>query len=191
MLLSPRFSDALGFAASLHREQLRKVSGTPYLGHLLAVAAIVLEHGGGEDEAIAALLHDAIEDQGGPPTREEIRRRFGARVVEIVDGCTDTDVAPKPPWRARKEAHLAHLRTASPAVCLVVAADKLDNSRSLLREFRRHGPSLWDHFRGGRDGTLWYLRTATEALQHAAPPPLSEELDHVVSELESAAGGVP
>ena len=191
MLLSPRFSDALGFAASLHREQLRKVTGTPYLGHLLAVAAIVLEHGGGEDEAIAALLHDAVEDQGGPPVREEIRRRFGSQVVEIVDGCTDTDVAPKPPWQARKEAHLAHLRTASPSVCLVVAADKLDNARSLLRDFRRQGPSLWGHFRGRRDGTLWYLRTAIEALQHAAPTALIEELGRVVSELENAAGGAP
>ncbi len=189
MLLSPRFSDALGFAALLHREQLRRVSGTPYLGHLLAVAAIVLEHGGGEDEAIAALLHDAVEDQGGPPVRLEIRRRFGPQVAEIVDGCTDSDVTPKPPWRARKEAHLTHLRTASPSVCLVVAADKLDNARSLLRDFRVHGPSLWGHFRGGREGTLWYLRTATEAVQHAAPAPLIEELDRVVSQLEDAGRG--
>jgi GTP pyrophosphokinase len=187
MFLSPRFSDALVFAASLHREQLRKVSGTPYLGHLLAVAAIVLEHGGGEDEAISALLHDAIEDQGGPPAREEIRRQFGAVVAEIVDGCTDSDVTPKPPWRARKEAHLAHLRVASPSVCLIVAADKLDNARSLLRECRRHGPSLWGHFRGGRDGTLWYLRAAIEAVQHAAPAPLVEEVESVVAQLEDAA----
>jgi GTP pyrophosphokinase len=187
MFLSTRFSDALVFAAALHREQSRKVTGTPYLGHLLAVAAIVLEYGGGEDEAIAALLHDSVEDQGGPAVREEIGRRFGAAVMEIVDGCSDTDVMPKPPWRARKEAHLAHLRTASPAVCLVVAADKLDNGRSLLRDLRRHGPALWEHFRGGRDGTLWYLRTAIEALQHAAPTPLIEELRGVVARLEAAA----
>jgi GTP pyrophosphokinase len=187
MILSSRFSEALGFAAALHARQKRKVSGTPYVGHLLAVTAIVLEHGGGEDEAIAALLHDAIEDQGGPPVRAEILRRFGSQVTEIVDGCTDTDVIPKPPWRARKEAHLAHLRTASESVCLVVAADKLDNSRSLLREFRSHGPSLWDHFRGGRDGTLWYFGAAIEALRHAAPAPLVDELDSVVSRLALAA----
>jgi GTP pyrophosphokinase len=168
MILSSRFSEALGFAAALHARQKRKVSGTPYVGHLLAVTAIVLEH-------------------GGPPVRAEILRRFGSQVTEIVDGCTDTDVIPKPPWRARKEAHLAHLRTASESVCLVVAADKLDNSRSLLREFRSHGPSLWDHFRGGRDGTLWYFGAAIEALRHAAPAPLVDELDSVVSRLALAA----
>ncbi len=187
MILSPRFSEALGFAAALHARQERKVTGTPYVGHLLAVTAIVLEHRGGEDEAIAALLHDAIEDQGGPPVRAEILRRFGPRVAEIVDGCSDTDAMPKPPWQARKEAHLARLRTASASVCLVAAADKLDNARSLLRDFRSYGPSLWGHFRGGREGTLWYLGAAIEALRHAAPAPLIEELDRVVSRLAVAA----
>jgi GTP pyrophosphokinase len=184
MRLSPRFSEALVMAAALHAGQLRKIAGTPYVGHLLAVCGIVLEYGGGEDEAIAALLHDAIEDQGGAPTREEIGRRFGPAVVAIVDGCTDSDVQPKPPWRGRKERHLAHLREAPAAVCLVVAADKLDNVRSMLREYRRHGESLWGYFRGGREGTRWYYRAAVEAVRHATAAALIEELDRRVSEFE-------
>src|SRR5437588_8327976 len=132
MLLSTRFEEALVFATQLHREQTRKGTRIPYIAHLLGVTSIVLEHGGNEDEAIAALLHDAIEDQGGASTREEIRRQFGDRVVEIVDGCTDTDVMPKPPWRARKEAYLAHIIEATPSVRLVSAADKLHNARAIL-----------------------------------------------------------
>ena len=124
-MLSSRFSDALVYAANLHAAQTRKVSGEPYLAHLLGAAAIVLDYGGDEDEAIAALLHDAIEDQGGPAARAEILRRFGERVAAIVEGCTDTDAFPKPPWRQRKEAFLERLRTAAPSVRLVVAADKL------------------------------------------------------------------
>src|SRR5205085_11747027 len=124
MSLTQRFEEALAFAARLHKSQLRKGTGVPYVSHLLAVAGIALEHGADEDEAIAALLHDAIEDQGGAATREEIRRRFGDRVVGIVDGCSDTDVSPKPPWRERKEAYIAHVRDASPSVRLVSAADK-------------------------------------------------------------------
>src|SRR5947209_2209991 len=130
MRLTLRFEDALVFATQLHAGQRRKGSATPYVAHLLAVAAIVLENEGNEDEAIAALLHDAIEDQGGAPTREMIRERFGNRVVEIVDGCTDAEVIPKPPWRARKEAYIAHLRGATPSVRLVSAADKLHNARA-------------------------------------------------------------
>ncbi len=149
---STRFSDALVYAAALHAQQRRKVSGEPYLAHLLAVAAIVMEYGGSEDEAIAALLHDAVEDQGGLPTREEIRRRFGETVAAIVDGCTDTAESPKPPWRERKAAFLARLQDAPASVRRVVAADKLHNARSILREHRRLGEAIWGHFRGGRDG---------------------------------------
>src|SRR3954469_2609406 len=106
---SGRFRDALVYAAELHVDQVRKGSDTPYVAHLLAVASLALEHGASEDEAIAALLHDAIEDQGGDATRQEIRRRFGDAVTAIVDGCTDAEVTPKPPWRARKEAYIAHI----------------------------------------------------------------------------------
>ena len=151
----------------MHAEQRRKLSGEPYLAHLLAVAAIVMEHGGNEDEAIAALLHDAVEDQGGLATLEEIRRRFGRPVAEIVDGCTDAAETPKPPWRQRKEAFIARLTNAPASVRLVVAADKLHNARSILRDYRRLGESLWGHFRGGREGTLWYYRAVVERCRQA------------------------
>lgn len=184
MKLTERFSKAVAYAVALHADQCRKVSGAPYIGHLLRVAGIVLDHGADEDEAIAALLHDAVEDQGGPAMAEQILRRFGPRVAEIVAECSDTDQTPKPPWRARKERYLAHLATASPSARLVSAADKLDNARSLRRDYRRLGESLWEHFRGGREGTLWYFRAVTEALQRAGGGPLVEQLARTVSELE-------
>src|SRR5205085_9487458 len=134
MALTARFEEALIFSTQLHASQSRKGSATPYIAHLLAVTALVLENGGNEDEAIAALLHDAIEDQGGVATREEIRRRFGDRVVEIVNGCTDAEVVPKPPWRPRKDAFIARLYEAPASVRLVVAADKLHNARSVLAD---------------------------------------------------------
>jgi len=187
MTLSARFSAALVYAAALHAEQRRKASGVPYIAHLLGVAAIALEYGAGENEAIAALLHDAIEDQGGAATREEIRRRFGPEVVVIVDGCTDSDTTPKPPWRQRKEAYVAHLAGASAAVRLVAAADKLHNARSILSDYRVHGEALWQRFRGGRAGTLWYYRAVVEALRQAGTNPLVEELARAVGEIERLA----
>jgi (p)ppGpp synthase/HD superfamily hydrolase len=185
MIVSSRFSEALSYVAALHADQRRKVSGEPYLAHLLAVAAIVMEHGGNEDEAIAALLHDAVEDQGGIATLDEIRRRFGPAVAEIVEGCTDAIGSPKPPWRQRKEAHIARLRDASPSVRLVVAADKLHNASSLVREYRRRGESLWASFHGGRDGTLWYYRAMADFLKQAAATPIVEELDRTLEDLRS------
>ena len=185
MIVSSRLSDALSYVAALHAEQRRKVSGEPYLAHLLSAAAIVMEYGGNEDETIAALLHDAVEDQGGMATLEDIRRQFGPSVAEIVEGCTDAIASPKPPWRQRKEAHIARLREASASVRLVVAADKLHNARSLVREYRRRGESLWASFHGGRDGTLWYYRTVADVLKQAAPTPIVEELDRIVEELRS------
>jgi (p)ppGpp synthase/HD superfamily hydrolase len=183
-MLSSRFSNALLYAAELHAAQQRKVSGEPYLAHLLGVASIVLDYGGNEDEAIAALLHDAIEDQGGPAARAEIHRRFGAVVAAIVEGCTDADTLPKPPWRQRKEAFLERLHIASPSVRLVVAADKLNNLRALVREYRRHGENLWKHFRGGREGTLWYHRSIAEILQTGVSELLIGELQRTREELE-------
>lgn len=189
MILTPRFEEALVFATQLHAEQWRKGTTIPYIAHLLAVASIVLENGGDEDTAIAGLLHDAIEDQGGVATREEIRRRFGETVVEIVNGCTDADVTPKPPWRVRKEAYIEHLRVASPAVRLVSTADKLHNARAVLADYRELGEELWRRFHGGRDGTLWYYRSVTDALRQAGTSPLIEELERVVSEIERLASG--
>jgi GTP pyrophosphokinase len=183
-MLSERFATALTLAASLHRAQRRKGTTIPYIAHLLAVAGLVLEHGGDEDEAIAGLLHDAVEDQGGAATLAEIERRFGSRVAAIVVGCSDTDTTPKPPWRARKEAYLTHLDSASASVRLVSAADKLHNARSLLADYRQIGEALWPRFTGGRDGTLWYYRALLERYRTHGDGPLVAELGRVVAELE-------
>ncbi len=185
MELSTRFEEALVFATRLHSRQIRKGSGIPYISHLLAVCALVLEYGGNEDEAIAALLHDAIEDQGGEATRQEIQKRFGETVVDIVNGCTDADTVPKPPWRPRKEAYIAHLHSASPSVLLVSAADKLHNTRSILSDYRIVGEELWQRFKAGKEGTLWYYRTLLAVYKTHAATPLIMELERVMNELEA------
>ncbi|HEY9903254.1 MAG TPA: HD domain-containing protein [Candidatus Sericytochromatia bacterium] len=187
-MLSARFTDGLIFATQLHGNQTRKGSGVPYIAHLLGVASIALEHGANEDEAIAALLHDAIEDQGGAPTREEICRRFDDTVTAIVDGCTDTDITPKPPWRQRKEAYIAHISKASTSVLLVSASDKLHNARSILNDYRVLGDAVWERFKGGKEGTLWYYRSLVKAFLTAGATPLVNELERTVDELERLAG---
>lgn len=187
-ILSSKFDDALAFAVDLHREQPRKGTGVPYVSHLLSVAALVLEHGGTEDQAIAALLHDAVEDQGGRPTAERIRERFGDLVAEIVDGCTDTDVSPKPPWRLRKEAYVARVRNEPAHVRLVSAADKLHNARTMVTDLRIHGPALWERFNAGRDETLWYLESLVAAFREAGTTPIVEELARTVAELRAVSG---
>ena len=190
-MLSPRFGYALFYASQLHRDQLRKGTQIPYVSHLLAVTALVLEHGGTEDEAIAALLHDAVEDQGGSETREVIREQFGEDVAAIVDGCSDADTLPKPPWDERKKAYVAHVRIAPPSVRLVSAADKLHNARAILADYRQLGETLWDRFNGGRDGTLWYYRALADTFRSAESNALSEELDRTVAELERMAAVQP
>ena len=152
--LTPRFEAALVFASELHRTQFRKTTRTPYIGHLLGVAAIVLEHGGGENEAIAALLHDAVEDQGGAAVRAAILSRFGREVTEIVDGCTEDRSTPGLTFRQLKQAHLESIRKASPSVALVYAADKLHNARTVMIGHRLLGEAVWHHFGGGRDGEV-------------------------------------
>ena len=139
MRLGPRFLRAFLFAAEKHAGQARKASTIPYIAHLMGVASLVLEAGGDEDLAIAALLHDVVEDCGGAPMLKEVRRRFGKRAANIVEGCTDTDIDPKPPWRARKENYLRHLRDADQDTRLVSAADKLHNVRSTLTDYREAG----------------------------------------------------
>ncbi|WP_414541782.1 HD domain-containing protein [Nostoc sp. CCY0012] len=183
-MLSERFTAALKYATQLHQQQVRKGSGVPYIAHLLGAASIALEYGANEDEAIAALLHDAIEDQGGAATRTEIRRRFGENVTAIVDGCTDADTIPKPPWRQRKETYIAHIATASPSVLLVSAADKLYNAQSILKDYRLLGETLWQRFQGGREGTLWYYRALVDAFSNRGSTPLVAELARVVTEIE-------
>lgn len=183
--LTPRFDRALAYASDLHRDQRRKGGGIPYISHLLAVASFAIEYGADEDEAIAALLHDAIEDQGGPFARAEIQQRFGERVTAIVDGCTDADRIPKPPWRERKEAFIAGVATADASVRLVIACDKLHNLTSTIENLRDEGASMWERFRGGRDGTLWYYRSLAVALMKGGlPGPLARRLTAAVDTLE-------
>lgn len=185
-MLTARFNEAMSWAIDLHRDQVRKGRPVPYAAHLLAVTSLVLEAGGDEDEAIAAVLHDAVEDQGGAPTREQIRRRFGERVAGIVDGCTDTDQTPKPPWRERKQAFIDSIAAAPESVRLVVTADKLHNALCTIEDVRREGPSAFDRLRG-REKALWYLRSLAEALEAAGGGPLADRLARAVAELESLA----
>ncbi|BAU65552.1 metal dependent phosphohydrolase [Stanieria sp. NIES-3757] len=183
-ILSSRFEEALVYATRLHSRQVRKGSGVPYISHLLSVAALVIEDGGDEDEAIAALLHDAIEDQGGDKTRQEIRVLFGERVVNIVNACTDAEVIPKPPWQARKQNYIEKMRHASPQVRRVSMADKLHNARSILADWHRGENDIWSRFTGGREGTLWYYRSLIEVNRQAGTNYLTEECDRVVKQLE-------
>jgi GTP pyrophosphokinase len=187
MTLTPRFDAALLLARRLHDRQLRKGGAVPYVSHLLGVASLVLENGGDEDQAIAALLHDAVEDQGGADTLHHIRHQFGSAVAGIVEECSDCQFEPKPPWRARKEAYLVGIQAKTPAARLVCCADKLHNARSLLVDYRQHGETLWQRFNGGRDGTLWYYRSLVDAFRTIGPPALAEELERTVAELERLA----
>jgi (p)ppGpp synthase/HD superfamily hydrolase len=183
--LGPRFERALVFATRKHAGQHRKGTAVPYVAHLLSVAGLVLEAGGDEDLAIAALLHDVVEDCGGAPMLKEIRRRFGKRVAHVVDGCTDTDLDPKPPWLQRKKDYIAHLRTADADTRLVSAADKLHNVRSIVATYREIGARVWERFHGKRDGTLWYYRALLDEFKHKKSSPLIRELERAVIELEA------
>lgn len=191
MALSSRFEDALVFAARLHAGQVRKGTTIPYVSHVLGVASLALEHGAGEDEAIAALLHDSVEDAKGDPEiiRIEIRRRYGDVVLEIVDGCTDSRIKPKAPFRERKESYIAKLPETSPSTRLVSAADKLYNARAIVSDYRAIGEALWARFSGGRTGTLWYYRALADTFRRLGPGRLAEELNRVVSEIEQLASG--
>jgi GTP pyrophosphokinase len=183
--LGPRFRRAFLFAADKHDGQTRKRSTIPYIAHLMGVASLVLEFAGDEDLAIAALLHDVVEDCGGAPMLAEVRRRFGSRVAKVVDGCTDSDSTPKPPWRERKETYLRHLKTADADTRLVSAADKLNNVRSILSDYRAVGESIWARFNGGREGTLWYYRALIDEFLRRKPSRLIRELELAVCELEA------
>jgi GTP pyrophosphokinase len=187
--LGPRFQRAFEFAAEKHAKQTRKASTIPYIAHLMGVASLVLEAGGDEDLAIAALLHDVVEDCGGAPMLREVRRCFGARVAKIVDGCTDADAYPKPPWRERKENYITRLKKEDAETRLVSAADKLNNVRSILRDYRAVGESVWSRFAGGRDGTLWYYRTLRDEFLRSRANRITRDLELAVGELESLTSG--
>ena len=187
--LSDRFTEATAYALLHHREQRRKGAEIPYAAHLLAVAAIALEMECTEDEAIAALLHDVIEDGGGTAAEAEIAGRFGADVAAMVRANSDTDVEPKPPWRARKEAYLAGIATKPVGAVRVSIADKLHNARSILFDHRRIGESVWDRFTADRDETLWYYESLVGAFEQrrdelgGGASAALDELERVVAEL--------
>ena len=181
-----RLADAAALAFRIHAAQLRKGTTTPYVSHLLAIAAIVLEHGGDEDQACAALLHDAVED-GGAEWEAVIQDGFGPRVAGIVRACTDADTQPKPPWRARKEAYLAHLDGEGPDALLVSAADKLHNARTIVSDLRTHGTGMFSRFNAGREGTLWYYGALAAVFARRLPGPLARELSDAVAQMQSLA----
>jgi len=180
---SQRFVDAFVYASRLHHLQTRKLTGIPYVTHLMAVAALVGEYGGNEDQVIAALLHDVVEDQGGLQRLDEIRASFGESVAQIVMGCTDAHATPKPPWRERKQAYIDHLAHAPAETLLVSAADKLHNSRCIVEDLRSAGRRCFDRFTGGREGTIWYYKSLVSAFVNRGRSPLVNELDRVVEEM--------
>ena len=179
------FEDALICATRWHVRQHRKGTHVPYVAHLLAVASLVLEDGGSAPEAIAALLHDAVEDQGGARRLAEIEHRFGQTVAEIVAGCTDSDQSPKPPWRPRKEAYLQHLAVATPAILRVALADKLHNARAIIMDSRRVGPLIWKRFTASRDEVLWYYQSLAHIFAGHRPGAMAEELAQCVHTMAS------
>ena len=184
--LSNRFDEAFLYAHEAHRRQRRKKTDRPYISHLMGVASLVLQYGGDEEQAIAALLHDVVEDCGGAPRLAEIRAKFGERVARIVDGCTDSDENPKPPWRERKQRYIERVRTEQKDVVLVSAADKLYNMREILMDVREAGSAVWERFSGKRKGSLWYYHSLIEAFRGRAPRTLVCELDRTIAELEQA-----
>jgi len=174
--LTEQFETAFQFAKRLHSRQMRKGTNIPYLAHLLGVTALVIEDGGDEDQAIAALLHDAVEDQGGMRVLEEIRDLFGDRVAFIVEGCTDSFQTPKPAWKVRKENYLAHLSEANEDVRRVSLADKLYNARSILSDLLKDGDLVWKRFNGGKEGTLWYYHSLLRIFEQYPGSPMIDEL---------------
>ncbi len=186
--LGQRFVKAFEYATRMHSGQTRKATTVPYVAHVMGVASLVLEYGGDEDLAIAALLHDVVEDCGGTPVLKEIRRKFGARIAKIVDGCTDSDSLPKPPWLERKQGYIRHLRKADGETRLVSAADKLYNVRSISAAYRQIGEMVWERFSGGREGSLWYYRALLDEFSRRKPTSLVAELRLAVEELEGLAG---
>ena len=180
-----RFSEALAFAVEAHRTQRRKGSETPYIAHLMSVSALVIEDGGSEDEAIAALLHDAAEDQGGEPMLEEIGQRFGSDARRIVAACSDTFEMPKPEWRLRKEDYIAAVAGKQRDEIRVSLADKLHNARSILFDLRALGDDLWSRFSADRESVVWYYRALATEFTKLEAGPMADELERVVADIEA------
>ncbi|MEH1788517.1 HD domain-containing protein [Nostoc sp.] len=181
--LTTRFEEALVYATKLHAQQVRRISGVPYVSHLLSVTALVIEDGGSEDEAIAALLHDAIEDQGGKRTGEIIRQKFGDKVADIVESCTESDAVPPPPWKERKQKYLENISQSSPEVLRVALADKVHNARSNLTEWDLYGDKAGNQEQ--RQRTLWFYHSVIAVAQTLTDSRLVEELRRIVKQLEA------
>jgi len=182
---SERLDEALGFVAAAFRRQVRKGSGVPYLSHLLQVAATVAEHGGDEDQIVAALCHDYLEDIEGA-RREELEARFGRRVADFVVALSDSTTQPKPPWRERKLAYLAKLRDEPEDLKLISAADKLHNASAIVRDRRAVGEDVWKRFTPTREQTLWYYREVVVSLGTNWEHPILGELRRAVDEMHES-----
>jgi (p)ppGpp synthase/HD superfamily hydrolase len=186
--LSRRFDDAFAYAHEVHAAQTRKGTGVPYLGHLLGVASIVIDDGGSEDEAIAALLHDAPEDAGGRERLADVRARFGEAVAKIVEDCTDSWTTPKAPWAERKKQYVEHARTLGASSLRVSAADKVHNAYAILRDLRNTGDAVWERFNASADDILAYYQSLVRAFREAGGGPLVDELDRIVRAIEREMG---
>ena len=187
--LSNKYKEALDFTFELHQNQTRKGVDIPYMTHLMSVSSLILENGGDEEQAIAGLLHDSIEDQsqnfgGADKLRMELERRFGKRVLDMVEACTDADTIPKPPWRARKEQYIASIAHKSQDALLVSLADKCHNSKTILNDYKILGDAVFDRFTAKKDGTLWYYRSLATEFSKTINSPLVADLDATVTELE-------
>jgi (p)ppGpp synthase/HD superfamily hydrolase len=182
--LGVRLQRAFRYAADKHAGQTRKQTAVPYLSHLMAVASLLLEAGGDEKMAIAALLHDVVEDCGGMPRLREIRKQFGMRVAKIVEGCTDSFGEPKREWMARKKDYLREVTHADADTRLVSASDKLHNVRTILSDYRQDGELIWTRFSGKKEGTLWYYRALSDEYQRRYPNRITRELETALTELE-------
>ncbi len=189
-MLSPRFHFALAYASQLHATQARKGTTIPYAAHLLGVASLVLEHGGSENQAIAALLHDAAEDCGGTARLQEIRGMFGDEVAGIVEACTDSVEDPKPAWKPRKEAYLARLgaKKSGDAALLVSLADKVHNARAIVRDHKSAGDAVWKRFTAQKHETSWYYKTLAGIFSEITTEPLADELRELAEEIATRAG---
>ena len=190
--LSSRVARAFGFALRAHGAQTRKGTTIPYVSHVMAVASLVLDYGGSEDQVVAALLHDTVEDCG--VTYAQLRRQFGAPVARIVKDCTDAETLPKPPWKARKQRYIDHLRRGdNPSSLLVSAADKLHNARAIVHDVKHDGKAVWKRFHAGPDEILWYYQSLLAIFRRRArevPPAfrlLVQDLAGTIKEMKRLA----
>ena len=186
--LTPRFDDAFRYAHDVHNTQTRKGTGSPYVSHLMGVASLVLDDGGNEDEAIAALLHDAAEDHGGRDRLEDIRTRFGDAVAKIVEDCTDSWSEPKEPWLERKQAYIQHARHLSGSSLRVSAADKVHNAYAILRDLRNFGERVFERFQATPDDVVAYYESLVRAYREAGGGLLVDELDRIVRGIQREMG---